>query len=1404
MALKENSANKTLDLTTVDGTSDIKFPSAKATKDYVDSQIATGVVDATTLIKGKVQLNGDLTGTADLPRIAADAVTTDKILNANVTNDKIATGIDATKLADGSVTNTELQYIGTLSSDVQTQINGLNSNIATNASDITANTAAIATNTTDIATNASNITANTAAIATNTTDIATNTSDITVNTAAIATNTTDIANNASNITANTADIVTNTTDIAINASNITANTAAIATNTTDIATNALNITANTADIATNTTDIATNASNITANTAAIATNTTDIATNASDIAANTAAIATNTTDIATNASDITALKTLANGKIYVGNASNEATEVTPIGDVTITNSGTTAIGTGKVLTAMLANDAVETIKIKDANITTAKLASDAVTTVKITDANITYAKIQNVSATNKVLGRVSSGAGVIEEIATTGSGDVVRATSPTLATPDLGVPSAVDLTNATGLPLTSAVTGTLPVANGGTGLISLTAGYIPFGNDTGALSSSSNFTWDESNKLLMGVYIGRGADNHPTNTAYGLSNLASNNGGYYNVALGNNALSANTDASYNTGVGYSSLAANTIGASNTAIGYSSLSSNTSGGANNAFGFNALASNTIGSSNTAIGNNSLSFNTANGNTAIGVGTLVTNTSGTYNTAVGLNANVSSNDLTNATAIGSGALVDASNKIQLGDSSITLVNTAGKLMSGAVTYPNTDGTAGQILTTNGSGVASFVAIPSANLTSNVAGILPVANGGTGSATQNFVDLTAAQTIAGTKTFSSTIAGSITGNAATVTNGIYTTSKISDLSATTSSELAGKISNETGSGALVFAISPTLVTPTLGVATATSINGLTPTAQTTGFTIAGGTISKILTVSDDATISGTNTGDQTTITGNAGTVTTNANLTGPITSTGNATSIASQTGTGTKFVMDTSPTLVTPVIGAATGTSLSVSGQITSTVATGTAPLVVTSTTAVANLNIGGNAATVTTNANLTGDVISSGNATTVGKINGTALSGLVTGILKNTTTTGVPSIAVAADFPILNQNTSGNAATVTTNANLTGDVTSSGNATTVGKINGTALSGLVTGILKNTTTTGVPSIAVAADFPILNQNTSGNAATVTTNANLTGPITSTGNATSIASQTGTGTKFVMDTSPTLVTPVIGAATGTSLSVSGQLTSTVATGTAPLVVSSTTAVANLNIGGNAATATKLATARKINTVDFDGSGDITVTAAAGTLTGATLASNVLSSSLTSVGTIATGTWNGTTIAIANGGTGATSATAAFDALSPMTTKGDIIYGGDSGTGTRLAKGADGQVLTLASGIPSWSYSSGSVVVQNTTPYTIRLQDSYVFYTGSTNGTFTLPTVVAANAGKEITIKNKTANTITISGSAGIIYVDKDNTAATSVSIGNEASNNWIRLVYDGSQWNVLRALF
>ena len=77
-------------------------------------------------------------------------------------------------------------------------------------------------------------------------------------------------------------------------------------------------------------------------------------------------------------------------------------------------------------------------------------------------------------------------------------------------------------------------------------------------------------------------------------------------------------------------------------------------------------------------------------------------------------------------------------------------------------------------------------------------------------------------------------------------------------------------------------------------------------------------------------------------------------------------------------------------------------------------------------------------------------------------------------------------------------------------------------------------------------------------------------------------------------------------------------------------------------------LDVTGNASSATKLATTRNINGVAFDGSVDITVTANAGTLTGTTLATNVVNSSLSGVGTITSGTWSGTTIAVAKGGTG------------------------------------------------------------------------------------------------------------------------------------------------------------
>lgn len=77
------------------------------------------------------------------------------------------------------------------------------------------------------------------------------------------------------------------------------------------------------------------------------------------------------------------------------------------------------------------------------------------------------------------------------------------------------------------------------------------------------------------------------------------------------------------------------------------------------------------------------------------------------------------------------------------------------------------------------------------------------------------------------------------------------------LSQFATTTSAQLAGVISDETGSGALVFATSPTLVTPVLGVATATSYNGMTVTTSTGTFTL---TNAKTLAVTNTLTLSGT----------------------------------------------------------------------------------------------------------------------------------------------------------------------------------------------------------------------------------------------------------------------------------------------------------------------------------------------------------------------------------------------------------------------------------------------------------------------------------------------------------------------------------------------------------------
>ena len=138
--------------------------------------------------------------------------------------------------------------------------------------------------------------------------------------------------------------------------------------------------------------------------------------------------------------------------------------------------------------------------------------------------------------------------------------------------------------------------------------------------------------------------------------------------------------------------------------------------------------------------------------------------------------------------------------------------------------------------------------------------------------------------------------------------------------------SSELVALMDDETGSGLLVFATSPTLVTPTLGAATATSVNKLTITAPTTSATL---TIadSKTLTASNTLTLTGT---DSSSVAfGAGGTVAYVANKLSVFAATTSAELagvISDETGSGA-LVFANTPTLVTPALGAATATSINI---------------------------------------------------------------------------------------------------------------------------------------------------------------------------------------------------------------------------------------------------------------------------------------------------------------------------------------------------------------------------------------------------------------------------------------------------------------------------------------------
>jgi hypothetical protein len=228
----------------------------------------------------------------------------------------------------------------------------------------------------------------------------------------------------------------------------------------------------------------------------------------------------------------------------------------------------------------------------------------------------------------------------------------------------------------------------------------------------------------------------------------------------------------------------------------------------------------------------------------------------------------------------------------------------------------------------------------------------------------------------------------------------------------------------------------------------------------------------------------------------------------------------------------------------------------------------------------------------------------------------------------------------------------------------------------------------------------SIAVAADFPTLNQNTTGSAATLTTGRTIaiTGDLAYTSPSFDGSTNvTAAGTLATVNTN-------VGAFTNASVTVNGKgLVTAVSSGTAP--VTSVTGTSPVVSSGGATPAISLATAYGDTLNPYASKTANFILAAPDGSAGVPTFRAVVATDIPTLNQNTTGTASNVTgtVAIANGGTGQTTAAAAFNALSPITSTGDLIIGNGANSATRLAIGATSYVLTSNGTTATWAASAG-----------------------------------------------------------------------------------------------------
>jgi hypothetical protein len=289
--------------------------------------------------------------------------------------------------------------------------------------------------------------------------------------------------------------------------------------------------------------------------------------------------------------------------------------------------------------------------------------------------------------------------------------------------------------------------------------------------------------------------------------------------------------------------------------------------------------------------------------------------------------------------------------------------------------------------------------------------------------------------------------------------------------------------------------------------------------------------------------------------------------------------------------------------------------------------------------------------------------------------------------------------------------------------------------------------VAGVWENANLTAGTAISVtngAGSITIANTGvTSAAAGTGISVSAATGAVTITNTApdqvVSLAAGTGistTGTYPSFTITNTAPDQVVSLAAGTGISVTGTYPSFTLTNTAPDQVVSLTGAGTTSVSGTYPNFTITSNDQYVGTV--------TSVSGTGTVNGISLSGTVTSSGNLTLGGTLTGvdlTSQVTgTLPIANGGTGQTAKTAAFDALSPTNAKGDlIVYDGTDNV--RLPVGTDTYVLTAdsaqASGV-KWALSTGSgATISNDTATSTNL---YPTFAAATSGA--LANIYTSNA--------------------------------------------------------------